>query len=86
METDFTAAAESDSLAHTVNYEAVYALIQDVVTNNTFKLIEAMAHRIALDILAAFPGVSAVLVRVRKPGVPIKGVIDHVEVEVDERR
>ena len=86
LETDFTAAAESDNLAHTVNYEAVYELVRDVVTNNTFKLIEAMACRIASDILRSFPTVAAVRVRVRKPGVPIKGVIDNVEVEVDERR
>lgn len=86
METDFTEAAEKDDLHLTVNYEAVYNLIQDLVTNGSFKLIEALGHRIAMNVLAQFATVHAVTVRVRKPGVPLKGVIDYVEVEVHEHR
>jgi dihydroneopterin aldolase len=86
METDFSAAAEKDDLHLTVNYEAVYNLMQDIVTNETFKLIEGLSRRIALAVLAQFPDVRAVTVRVRKPGVPLKGVIDFVEVEVNEHR
>jgi dihydroneopterin aldolase len=86
METDFTEAAEHDHLEETVNYEAVYNLIQDIVTNDTFKLIETVAKRIADRILDTFPQANGVVVRVRKPGAPIKGVIDYVEVEVDEHR
>ncbi|PLX31258.1 MAG: dihydroneopterin aldolase [Ignavibacteria bacterium] len=86
METDFTGAAEHDDLDLTVNYDAVYNLIQDIVTQEAFKLIEKVAKRIADSILDTYPTVSGVSVRVRKPGAPIKGVIDYVEVEVDERR
>ena len=86
LETDFSAAAERDHLDATVNYTAVYNLIQDIVTNETFKLIETVAKRIADRLLDSFEQVNGVLVRVRKPGVPIKGVIDYVEVEVDEHR
>jgi len=86
METDFTEAAKQDHLDLTVNYEAVYNLVQDIVTNETFKLIETVAKRIADSILASFDQVRGVVVRVRKPGAPIKGVIDYVEVEVDEHR
>lgn len=86
LETDFEEAAKDDSLGKTVNYEDVYNLIQDLVTKESFKLIETVARRIAERILEQFPEVSGVAVRVRKPGVPIKGVIDYVEVEVDERR
>jgi dihydroneopterin aldolase len=86
METDFTAAAEHDTLAETVNYADVYNMIQDIVTSSKFNLIETIAKRIADSILAAFSIVSGVSVRVRKPGAPINGVIDDVEVQVDERR
>ena len=86
METDFSAAAEKDDLHRTVNYEAVYNLMQDIVTNETFKLIETLGRRIALNVLEQFAEVRAVKVRVRKPGVPLKGVIDFVEVEVNEHR
>jgi len=86
MEADVSAAAKYDSLDETVNYEAVYATVQDIVTNSTFKLIETMAKHISKRILERFELVHAVTVRVRKPGVPIKGVIDCVEVEVHEQR
>lgn len=86
METDFSAAAEHDDLHRTVNYEAVYNLMQDIVTNQSFKLIETLSRRIALAVLEKFDDVRAVTVRVRKPGVPLKGVIDFVEVEVNEYR
>lgn len=86
LETDVSDAAESDELGKTVNYEAVYDLMQDIVTNQTFKLIETVAKRIADAILEKFTDIRGVTVRVRKPGVPIRGVIDYVEVEVNEHR
>ena len=86
METDFTEAAENDTLAKTVNYADVYDFIQDIVTSSKVHLIETIAKRIADKILLDFPIVTGVSVRVRKPGAPIKGVIDYVEVQVDERR
>jgi dihydroneopterin aldolase len=61
-------------------------MIQDIVTSSKFNLIETIAKRIADLILATFPIVRGVSVRVRKPGAPINGVIDDVEVQVDERR
>ena len=86
METDFTDAAEHDSLSETVNYDVVYDTIQSVVIERNYYLIESVAKRIAALILSRFPQVSCVRVRVRKPGAPIKGVVDYVEVEVDECR
>jgi len=86
METDFSEAAGHDLLHETVNYEQIYSHIQDTVTQQKFHLIETIAKRIADHILETFPRITGVVVRVRKPGAPIKGVVDYVEVEVDERR
>ncbi len=86
LETDFTEAAATDTLARTVNYEKVYGLIRDILTNETFHLIETVAKRIADSIFERFPLVTAVRVQVRKPGAPINGVVDYVEVDVHERR
>jgi dihydroneopterin aldolase len=44
-----------------------------------------MADKIARDLLVEFNALE-VLVRVRKPSVPIAGSIDHVEVEVAHTR
>lgn len=86
METDFTEAAEHDRLAETVNYERVYDLINSTLTKQNFHLIETVAKRIADQVLGTFPQVTRVAVRVRKPGAPVKGVVDFVEAEVDETR
>jgi dihydroneopterin aldolase len=43
---------------------------------------EAVANTIAQGILEKFPTTNTVTVRVRKPHPPVKGVVDHVEVEV----
>lgn len=86
METDFSDAAEHDRLVETVNYEQIYNLVQDIITNQKFNLIETVAKRIADSIMDAYPQVQGVIVRVRKPGAPIKGVADYVEAEVRETR
>jgi dihydroneopterin aldolase len=84
--TDFTEAAEHDSLKQTVDYEKVYNLVKRVVTEKKYYLIEALANKIAKSILEAFERVDKVCVCVRKPSAPVKGVIDYVEAELMEER
>ena len=86
VQVDLSAAAERDNLKQTVDYEALYALIQKVVTVKRYYLLESLAKTIAQGILTAFTPVAVVTVRVRKPHPPVKGVIDYVEVEVTEQR
>ena len=83
---DLLPAAETDSLRKTVDYEKVYAYVSSVIHSKKNYLIEALAHTIARGIIQEFPSVEQVTVRVRKPHPPVKGVIDHVEVEMTERR
>lgn len=79
-------AAASDSLRQTVDYERVYDCIKGLVLGKKYYLIEALAQTIAYGILKNFKAVQRVIVRVRKPGAPVKGVIDHVEVEISHTR
>ncbi len=81
MYCDFAAAAESDSLRKTVDYEKVYAFLQATIHSKIFYLLEALAAAIARGILREFSSVERVIVRIRKPHPPVKGVVDHVEVE-----
>lgn len=78
---DLSEAVKADDMRRTVNYEAVYKLVEAEVVNERYHLLEAMADKIARDVLKEFGGLE-VLVRIRKPSVPIAGSIDHVEVEV----
>lgn len=83
---DLAGAKASDDLKRTVNYEQVYALMKRTVTGRKFYLIEALGHAIGGGILDGFPQVLRTVVRIRKPGAPIHGVVDTVEVEVENRR
>lgn len=77
---------EVDELAQTVDYGRVYRRVADVVTGTRYRLIEALAHRIARDELAAEARVRAITVRVHKPHAPLPGVVDDVVVEVRHER
>ncbi len=78
---DLSEAVVTDDMKKTVNYEKVYRLVESEVVNQKYHLLEAMADKIARDVLTEF-GALEVVVRVRKPSVPIAGSIDHVEIEV----
>jgi len=78
---DLAAAAKADNLAATVDYERVCALVVEVGTGERFKLLEALAGRIASAILEKFP-VRKVTVRVTKPTPPIPGIVGSVSAEV----
>lgn len=79
---DLEAAGHTDNLENTVNYAKVYDLVKGIVEGPPKKLIEAVAEAIASDLVRTFPGLEGVKVVVRKPEVPIPGILDHVEVEV----
>jgi 7,8-dihydroneopterin aldolase/epimerase/oxygenase len=85
LESDFSKAIESDSLNDAVNFEAVYHNIHHIFNSYKFTLLETLADRIAEDVLKNFPAES-VLIRVRKPQVPLNGFLDNVEVELIRRK
>lgn len=82
---DSEKAAKEDRLELCVDYGKVYHKIHEAVTEKKFYLIEALAQHIAEKILSNFD-VKEVNVRVRKPNVPIKGSIEHVEVEITREK
>ena len=79
MEVDFEEAARTDDLSKTVDYEAVYKLVQDLVTNNRFYLIEKLAYLIAKETLQRYEVVRVVEVTVRKANPPVGGTCDRAE-------
>jgi 7,8-dihydroneopterin aldolase/epimerase/oxygenase len=70
---DLRAAGTRDDLAATVDYGALYEAVRGIVEGPPLQLIEAVAERIAARLLAAFPPLEQVTVRVHKPGAPLPG-------------
>ncbi|MBL7135164.1 MAG: dihydroneopterin aldolase [Candidatus Marinimicrobia bacterium] len=85
FEFDMTSAIKTDHLRDTISYEEIYQLVQDIVTHSKFHLIEALAGKLLRVIFNTYP-VDLVLVRIRKPNAPVKGVLDTVEVEISRTR
>ncbi|MCD4692213.1 MAG: dihydroneopterin aldolase, partial [Calditrichales bacterium] len=81
VQCDLKPAALTDDLQKTIDYRAIYKIAKDTFENYKFKLIETVAEKIAVKILL-LPGIVSILIRVRKPHVPLNGLLDHVEVEI----
>jgi len=78
-------AARTDHLADTIDYTAVYNLVEETIQKNRFNLLETIAVRLANQILKRFK-VEQVVVRVRKKIPPIPGNLDHIEVEARRKK
>lgn len=85
VECDLKPAAQNDDLKSTVDYRKIYSIAKDAFENYKFKLLETVAERIARQILE-FPDIATVVIRVRKPHVPLKGFLDHIEIEIKRTR
>jgi 7,8-dihydroneopterin aldolase/epimerase/oxygenase len=84
---DITEAAQTDALAATVDYTAVFALCRKIVEGDRHRLLESLAARVLQGVLDGFPRVTRAHIVIRKPGAPIAGVFDHVSLETSlERR
>jgi len=86
VEIDLKNAGQTDNLDHTINYAQLYEVCQKIVEGRPYKLIEAVAEKIASEVLQSFPSVSNCTVKVIKPNPPIKGHYESVAVEIVRSR
>lgn len=77
----FSRCSSEDTLHKAVDYQEVYAVVEEMVTTRKYHLIETLANHLA-DALAEKFDVEEVTVVLRKKKVPINAVLDYVEVEV----
>ncbi|MGA1599173.1 MAG: dihydroneopterin aldolase [bacterium] len=70
-----------DEIGSTLSYVRLHELAEQLACRQRFDLIETLADRLVEEI-RQHRLVSEVRVRVRKPSVPLPGVLDHVEAEV----
>lgn len=81
---DLCAAGKSDHLDDTVNYRSVAKRTLALVEGARFNLVEHLAETVADMILAEFPRVVVVNLRVEKPGA--LRFAESVGVEIERRR
>ena len=84
--TDFTEAAEKDSLSKTIDYHQVYSFMYHLALEQKYYLIEALATKIADEMLKKFERINKIVVKIRKNNPPLGGVVDCVEAEVVKGR
>lgn len=83
---DLWPAGDNDDLALTVNYAQVYDLIQKVILGDKYDLIETVAQRITQEVFKQEPRIEQIKVLVKKPEVPIAGILDYAAVELVRER
>jgi dihydroneopterin aldolase len=81
---DLAPAGRSDELTDTLDYGALAQLAADIVAGPPYNLIEALAARIADEVLHSDERISALEVTVHKPSAPIP--LNFADVAVSIRR
>jgi dihydroneopterin aldolase len=82
---DLSRAMASDALTDTVDYSRLHAIVREEVEEQQYQLIETLAGTLVRRLLAELP-ITSVLVRVRKPQVPLNGMLGFAAVEIQRRR
>ncbi|WP_211316788.1 dihydroneopterin aldolase [Oceanobacillus arenosus] len=79
---DLKKAGQSDNMNDSIHYGEVYDQVKRIVEGSALNLIEAVAERIADQLLSSFTQLTACTVRVVKPNPPIVGHYESVAVEI----
>lgn len=82
---DVSEAAKGDDISKSINYADICKEIDIFLKNNTFKLIETMADRLARHLLISYKSLDEVCIKVKKPWAPILMTLDTVSVSVNRK-
>lgn len=82
LETDTRKAGIQDDLSSSVDYGKVAHDVEQFLTKNTYKLLEAAAEHLAEELLLSYPQVERITVEIKKPWAPILLPLDTVSAEI----
>ena len=85
MDVDTRKAGKTDCLEESVDYGMISHLINKIVKEHTFKLIETLAETIAEEILCASPMIKGVEVEVKKPWAPVGLPLKEASVKIERK-
>ena len=74
-------AALKDDVQHAINYEDALFIVDEIMGEESFDLIETIASEILNALTDRFTALKEATVRVRKLNAPLKAVVDYVEAE-----
>ncbi len=83
---DLAVAGASDDLGDTVDYGALCAVAEQVVSTTRYALLEALAEHLALSLLAADARIEAVTLAVRKLRPPVAQQLSTSGVRISRAR
>lgn len=83
---DLTAPATTDKLSTGISYADIYDVVKAAFEGQRMHLLEAVANNIVEALFAAFPAVSWIIIRLRKPEAPIAMVRGEAAIELHRQR
>ncbi|MBW1605729.1 dihydroneopterin aldolase [Lactobacillus sp. Sy-1] len=84
MKTNFKQLVTSDDVKDTLNYGLVFDEVAEVVANSRDELIETLGAKIIATIKRHHgEQLDRLIVRIRKLGLPIDGILANVEIELE---
>ena len=81
LDYDFAAAAASDAIGDTIDYDDVARAVTELAERRAFHLIETMAEETAVMLLARLPALRRVRLEIRKPAAVPAATCAFVRVE-----
>ena len=81
IETDLTAAAQSDDLRDTLDYATVFDLVRGLARDEEFALLERFAGRLEVELRRSKIS-GPLVIRVRKMQPPLPGGLDYAGIEI----
>jgi len=79
---DLQTAGATDDLKNTINYDQVFHVVEKIVAEESYDLIEALADHIARTLLLQFPQMNSLEVTVYKPEAPVQGDFEYFAVKI----
>lgn len=86
LEADLEKAGLSDALSETIDYADIQGIAVRVASMRTWVLLEALAERIASELIERFPGACSVAITLRKPRPPFMSGVGSAGVTLVRRR
>lgn len=86
LRVDLRPAGQSDKLHDTVDYAAVSEVLLAIGHGPSCHLLERLVDRMASEVLAHFPKVQAVTLKLRKLEAPLAGPADAVALRIHRER